>query len=97
VGESELARESDIRAYELRDHANDREKFFITAMYQRAVTGSLEAAHQTLLLWVETYHATFMSTDCFQVSPRWAPADTRNPLSKGSNPLCSIWISLRLM
>jgi eukaryotic-like serine/threonine-protein kinase len=55
VGESELARESAIHAYELRDHANDREKFFITAMYQRDVTGNLEAAHQTLELWVQTY------------------------------------------
>jgi DNA-binding winged helix-turn-helix (wHTH) protein/tetratricopeptide (TPR) repeat protein len=55
VGESELARESAIRAYELRDHASDREKFFITAIYQRDVTGDLEAAHQTLELWVATY------------------------------------------
>jgi len=55
VGESELGRESAIRAYELRDRANDREKFFITAMYQRDVTGNLEAGHQTLELWVATY------------------------------------------
>jgi tetratricopeptide (TPR) repeat protein len=55
VGESEAARQSAIRAYDLRDRANDRENFFITAMYQRDVTGNLEAAHQTLELWVETY------------------------------------------
>jgi DNA-binding winged helix-turn-helix (wHTH) protein/tetratricopeptide (TPR) repeat protein len=55
VGESELAQESAIRAYELRDRANDREKFFITAMYQRDVAGNLEAGHQTLELWAATY------------------------------------------
>jgi len=55
VGESELARESTARAYEFRDHASDRERFFITAMYQRDVTGNLEAEHQTLELWAQTY------------------------------------------
>lgn len=55
VGESELARESSIRAYELRNRASEREKFFIIAMYQRDVTGNLEAAHQTLELWAQRY------------------------------------------
>ena len=55
VGESELARESTIRAYELRAQTSDREKFFITAMYYRDAIGNLEAAHQTLELWAETY------------------------------------------
>jgi DNA-binding winged helix-turn-helix (wHTH) protein len=55
VGESELARESTIRAYEFRDHASDREKFFIAAMYHRDVTGNLEAAHRILELWAQTY------------------------------------------
>ena len=55
VGESQLARESTIRAYELRAQTSDREKFFITAMYYRVATGNLEAAHQTLELWAQTY------------------------------------------
>ena len=55
IGESLLARESTSRAYQLRDRVSDRENFFITAMYQRDVTGDMEAAHKTLELWVQTY------------------------------------------
>jgi len=55
VGESELARQNAIRAYGLRDRASERERFFITTMYQRDVTGNLEAAYQILELWLETY------------------------------------------
>jgi DNA-binding winged helix-turn-helix (wHTH) protein len=55
VGESELGHESTIRAYELRAQTSDRERFFITAMYYRDAIGNLEAAHQTLELWAETY------------------------------------------
>jgi tetratricopeptide (TPR) repeat protein len=55
LGESALARESTGRAYKLRDRVTERERFFITAIYQREVTGNLEAAHQTLELWTNTY------------------------------------------
>ncbi|HEV2696490.1 MAG TPA: hypothetical protein VGU90_00760, partial [Terriglobales bacterium] len=55
IGESALARESAINAYQLKDRVTDREKFFITAVYHRDVTGNLEAAHQILELWAHTY------------------------------------------
>jgi len=55
LGESVLAAENATKAYELRNRASDREKFFITAMYHRHVTGNLEKAHQTLELWALTY------------------------------------------
>ena len=55
VGESVLAGESTTRAYQLRDRVSDRENFFITAMYQRDVTGNLEAERRTLEPWVQTY------------------------------------------
>jgi len=54
-GESVLSRESATRAYELRDRATDRERFFITAAYDLQVTGNLEKARQTLRLWGQTY------------------------------------------
>ena len=54
-GESVLSMESTSKAYQLRDRASDRERFFITAMYDRQVTGNLEKAHQTLELWAQTY------------------------------------------
>jgi eukaryotic-like serine/threonine-protein kinase len=55
IGESVLAIENTTKAYQLRDHANDRERFFITTLYDRQVTGNLEKAHQTLELWAQTY------------------------------------------
>ena len=50
-----LARESATKAWQLRDHASDREKFFIDFNYDREVTGDLEKTFQTLELWVQTY------------------------------------------
>ncbi len=47
--------ESNRKAYELRDRASDREKFFITATYELQVTGNLERALQTCELWLQTY------------------------------------------
>ena len=55
LGESVLAAENASKAYQLRDHVGDREKFFITANYDRQVTGNLEKAHRTLELWAQTY------------------------------------------
>jgi tetratricopeptide (TPR) repeat protein len=55
TGEWSLARESSTKAWQLRDHASDREKFFIDFNYDREVTGNLEKAFQTLELWAQTY------------------------------------------
>ncbi len=55
TGETELAERSAGRAYELRDRASDRERFFITLNYDRNVTGNLERGFQTCELWQQTY------------------------------------------
>jgi Tfp pilus assembly protein PilF len=55
IGESVLSAESSTRAWQLRDRASDREKFFIDFIYNRQVTGNLEKAHQTLESWLQTY------------------------------------------
>ena len=55
MGESVLSRESASRAYQLRDRASDREKYLITANYERNVTGNLEKARETCELWAQTY------------------------------------------
>ena len=55
AGESRLGEESTSRAYALRDHANDRERFFIMTIYDRQVTGNLEKEAETLRLWAQTY------------------------------------------
>ncbi len=55
IGESVLSAESATKAWQLRDHTSDREKFFIEVTYHRQVTGNLEKAYQTLELWVQNY------------------------------------------
>ena len=55
LGEPALSAESTSKAFELRDRASDREKFFIATTYELQVTGNLEKALQTCELWVQTY------------------------------------------
>ena len=55
IGEYALSKESAAKAYELRDRASDRERFFITQTYYRQVTGNLDRARQTCELWTRTY------------------------------------------
>ncbi len=54
-GESVLATEPTIKAWQLRDRVSDWERFFIEVLYHRQVTGNLEKAYQTLELWNQTY------------------------------------------
>ncbi len=55
LDESDLSAESTSKAYELRQRASDREKFWITTAYDTQVTGNLEKAAQTCAVWVQTY------------------------------------------
>ena len=51
MGESALARQSLLKAYQLRDRASDAERFYIETLYDRDVTGNLERERQTLETW----------------------------------------------
>jgi tetratricopeptide (TPR) repeat protein len=55
IDQSDLSAESIRRAWQLRDRASDREKFFITVNYQLLVTGDLEEARKTGEAWARTY------------------------------------------
>jgi eukaryotic-like serine/threonine-protein kinase len=55
IGESVLSAESASKAWQLRDRASDRERFFITATYDEQVTGNLEKARETCALWTQSY------------------------------------------
>jgi DNA-binding winged helix-turn-helix (wHTH) protein/tetratricopeptide (TPR) repeat protein len=55
LGEPGLAKESLVKAYELRDRVSDAEKFDITSHYHTSVTGDLEKANQTCELWARAY------------------------------------------
>jgi eukaryotic-like serine/threonine-protein kinase len=51
LGESVLSASSTTEAYRLRDRTSERERFFITALYDRQVTGNLDSALQTIGQW----------------------------------------------
>jgi len=55
IGQERSSAESTAKAYEFRDHASDRERFFIVASYQMQVTGNLEKAEQTCETWAQVY------------------------------------------
>jgi eukaryotic-like serine/threonine-protein kinase len=55
MGESNLSAVNLTRAYQLRDRASDAERFFINASYYIRVTGDLQKAEQTCLVWAESY------------------------------------------
>ena len=54
-GESTLSRQSMLKAYQLRDRTSDVERFFITTLYDRDVTGNLDREQRTLETWAQTY------------------------------------------
>ncbi len=53
--ESALAAQNIRKAYQLRNRASDRERFFITLAYDLQVTGNLEKARRMGELWAQTY------------------------------------------
>jgi eukaryotic-like serine/threonine-protein kinase len=53
--ESDLSAEHTTKAWQLRDHASDREKFYITATYEGLATGNLEKARQNDEAWAQSY------------------------------------------
>lgn len=55
IGETILSMKSTSRAYELRGHVSDQERFFITTSYDMVVTGNLERARQACEAWEQTY------------------------------------------
>ena len=55
MGESELGRQSLLKAYQLRHRTSDVERFYIETLYDRDVTGNLEREQRTLEAWAESY------------------------------------------
>jgi DNA-binding winged helix-turn-helix (wHTH) protein/tetratricopeptide (TPR) repeat protein len=55
TGSSRLATENALKAYQLRDHASDNERFFISAYYSGRATGNQEKARQVCEQWAQTY------------------------------------------
>jgi DNA-binding winged helix-turn-helix (wHTH) protein/tetratricopeptide (TPR) repeat protein len=55
VDEFDRAAASTTRGWQLRDHASDPEKFYISATYQILAIGNLELARQTCEAWARAY------------------------------------------
>jgi serine/threonine protein kinase/tetratricopeptide (TPR) repeat protein len=55
LAEADLSAKSTSLAYQLRNRASERERFFIDASYQMQVTGNLEKAQETFELWARAY------------------------------------------
>jgi serine/threonine protein kinase/tetratricopeptide (TPR) repeat protein len=55
LGQASLAAENIKKAYDLRDHVSEREKYRISALYYQSVTGELEQATQVYELWAKSY------------------------------------------
>jgi eukaryotic-like serine/threonine-protein kinase len=55
IGESSAANEYLRRAYELRERTSAPEKYFITSLFHKVVTGDIEKAEQSCQLWIQTY------------------------------------------
>jgi eukaryotic-like serine/threonine-protein kinase len=55
LGEKMLASENTRKAYDLRGHVSEWEKFYIESHYHHFVTGDLEKARQSYELWSQIY------------------------------------------
>lgn len=55
IGETILSAENSRKAYELRDHVSESEKFLILEQYYLNVTGELEKIPQVCEIWAQTY------------------------------------------
>jgi hypothetical protein len=47
--------ENHRKAYELRDRASEAERYSITAMYHKNVTGDIDKAIEACRLWIQAY------------------------------------------
>ena len=83
LGETSLARESAIRAYQTKDRASGPEKFNVEYSYHRNVTGNLEKAWDSISLWRATYPR---DPKAFGLSGGYAAKRHGTDLSKGSRP-----------
>lgn len=55
IGEPGIAAGYTKKAYELRDRTSDPEKYFISAVFAKEVTGNIDAAERSCKLWIEAY------------------------------------------
>ena len=59
-GQASPALENIKKAYELRERASEREKFYIASQYYLEVTGEMEKANQLYQQWLESYPRDYL-------------------------------------
>ncbi len=55
IGEASVASGYTAKAYELRERTSEVEKYFISAIYHKEVTGDIAKAEQSCKLWIAAY------------------------------------------
>jgi eukaryotic-like serine/threonine-protein kinase len=55
IGEPSIAAGYTRKAYELRDRTSEPEKYFISAIFHKEVTGNIETAEESCKLWIQAY------------------------------------------
>ncbi len=60
LGQASLSAENIKKAYALRDHVSEHEKYRIAALYDDEVTGDLDQAVQVYELWAKSYPQDFV-------------------------------------
>jgi serine/threonine protein kinase/tetratricopeptide (TPR) repeat protein len=63
IGEFGLTVENHRKAYELRDRTTEAERYSITAVYHKSVTGDIEKAMEACRLWIQAYPRTELPHD----------------------------------
>jgi eukaryotic-like serine/threonine-protein kinase len=61
--ESSIAADYQRKAYELRDRTSEAEKYSITAIYHKDVTGNIDKAIEACQLWIQAYPRAFHPHD----------------------------------
>jgi DNA-binding winged helix-turn-helix (wHTH) protein/predicted Zn-dependent protease len=79
IAESELSAENTTKAWQLRDRANDWERFFIDSSYETQVTGNAEKAREISEAWEQTYPREakahgFLAGSIYPMLGRYEPA-----------------------
>jgi serine/threonine protein kinase/tetratricopeptide (TPR) repeat protein len=55
IGEPSIAAGYTRKAYELRDRTSEAERYFISAVFNKEVTGNIEKAAESCKLWIQAY------------------------------------------
>ena len=83
ISESELSAENTTKAWQLRERANEWERFFIDASYELQVTGDMEKARQICEAWEQMYPREamghgFLAGMVYPILGRYEPALTES-------------------